>query len=246
MILGLALFSYAEQRANAIAMFAGGYAAFSPDYQNLLREISIGQMLIVIGIVIMIPGIILKKKDSEHDDNLGYGIEEPKYVKESEWNPKKSPTVKGIFIGIIMVSIIFGGIFVSMYHSFVVSSGGMAPELQIFDLIRYNEVPFKEIKINDIIVYYSPSEQDTVIVHRVAAILNEDPFTIRTKGDANPASIPGTDFPITEKEYIGKIVTIIHGGGHITKVFAPPFNIIILVAAFVIPIVIMKKRGKKN
>ena len=69
LILGLALFSYAEQRANAIAMFAGGYAAFSPDYQNLLREISIGQMLIVIGIVIMIPGIILKKEDSESDED---------------------------------------------------------------------------------------------------------------------------------------------------------------------------------
>jgi len=170
--------------------------------------------------------------------------EEP--VKKSEWSPKKSPILKGVIIGIIAVSIIFGGIFVSMYHSFVVSTSGMEPELQIFDLIRYDEIPFNEIKIGDIIVYYSPSEQDKVIVHRVSAITNEDPLTIRTKGDARPTSIPGMDFPITEEEYIGKVAYVIPQVGYVTRVLTPPFNIIILVAAFVIPIVIMKIRERKS
>ena len=163
---------------------------------------------------------------------------------QPEWNLKKSPILKGVIIGIIAVSIIFGGIFVSMYHSFVVTTSGMEPELQIFDLIRYDEIPFNEIKIGDVIVYYSPSEQDRVIVHRVVSIIDDDPLTLKAKGDARPTSIPGTDFPITEKEYIGRVDSITPGGGHISKVFTPPLNIVIIIVAFVTPIVIMKKREK--
>ena len=47
-----------------------------------------------------------------------------------------------------------------------------------------------------------------VIVHRVVSILDDNPKTIRTQGDANPGSIPGTDFPITEEEYIRKNCSI--------------------------------------
>lgn len=34
-----------------------------PEYQALQREIIIGQVMMVIGIIIMIPAIILKKKE---------------------------------------------------------------------------------------------------------------------------------------------------------------------------------------
>ena len=65
--------------------------------------------------------------------------------------------------------------------------------------------PFEDIEVGDIIVFDRPSDHNRVIVHRVASILDDDPKTIRTKGDANPGSIPGTDFPITEEEYLGKV-----------------------------------------
>jgi len=219
--------------------FLGTYFTTAQFFDSVLFNVIIGIPLIVLGAYFLKQYDIAKKKEAEPKKDI-------QYKTQPEWNLKKSPILKGVIIGIIAVSIIFGGIFVSMYHSFVVSTSGMEPELQIFDLIRYDEIPFNEIKIGDIIVYYSPSEQDKVIVHRVSAITNEDPLTIRTKGDARPTSIPGTDFPITKEEYIGKIVTIVPGGGHIAKVFAPPFNIIILVAAFVIPIVIMKIRERKS
>ena len=51
--------------------------------------------------------------------------------------------------------------------------------------------------IGDIIVFDRPSDHDRVIVHRVESITNENPIELRTKGDANSASIPGTDYPIT-------------------------------------------------
>ncbi|MDH5569723.1 MAG: hypothetical protein OEX98_08050 [Nitrosopumilus sp.] len=45
-------------------------------------------------------------------------------------------------------------------------------------------------------MYERPSDHSRVIVHRESQLLMMSPI-IQTKGDANPASIPGTDFPIT-------------------------------------------------
>ena len=54
--------------------------------------------------------------------------------------------------------------------------------------------------------------------------MNDEPKTIRTKGDANPASIPGTDFPITEEEYIGKVAYTLPQVGYVTQLLKPPIN----------------------
>jgi len=72
MILGLALVLYDQPKIDAMEAMVGGFAAVTPQYQAIVREIFIGQMLIVIGIVIMIPRLILKKKekDSDNDDEL--------------------------------------------------------------------------------------------------------------------------------------------------------------------------------
>ncbi len=112
---------------------------------------------------------------------------------------------------------------------YVVSGGNMVPELQVYDvIIIQGNIPFEEIKIGDIIVFDRPSGHDRVIVNRVAAIIDDEPFTIRAKGDANPASIPGTDYPITEDEYIGKVVYVLPQVGYITRIMQPPANYIII------------------
>ena len=41
---------------------------------------------------------------------------------------------------------------------------------------------------------------------------------VRTKGDANPSSIAGTDYPITEKEYLGQVEYVIPQVGYITQI----------------------------
>jgi len=71
----------------------------------------------------------------------------------------------------------------------------------------------------------------------------------RTKGDANPASIPGTDFPITENEYIGKVVDTSQFG-YITRILAPPINYLISaihIGILAIPIIlhIRYRKGKR-
>jgi signal peptidase len=126
---------------------------------------------------------------------------------------------------------------------YVVSSGSMIPNLNIFDvIIVQGHVNFDQLKVGDIIVFNRPNGHDKVIVHRVAEILNKDPLVIRTKGDANPGSIPGTDFPITKDDYIGKVEYVIPQIGYVTRILTPPINYIII--AVIVGIMLVKQFGK--
>jgi signal peptidase len=164
---------------------------------------------------------------------------------------KKSMS-KGILKDIIIVAIGVIVIWVGLQVAFgtqnpfyVVASGSMIPVLQVYDvLIVQGHEPFEDIKVGDIIVFNRPSGHDRVIVHRVASIIDDEPKTIRTKGDANPASIPGTDFPITKEEYIGKVAYVIPQIGYVTQLLKPPINYIIIV--IVIGIMVVKQISKKK
>ena len=161
--------------------------------------------------------------------------------------PKK--IVKDILIVVIGVLAIWIGlqvVFGTENPFYVVASGSMIPVLEVYDvLIVQGHDPFEEVEIGDIIVFNRPSDHNRVIVHRVVSIIDENPKTIRTQGDANPASIPGTDFPISEEEYIGKVVYTLPQVGYITQLLKPPTNYIII--AIVIGVMIIKQMmGKKK
>lgn len=156
--------------------------------------------------------------------------------------------IKDIIIVVVGIAIIWIGlqlIFGTQNPFYVVSSGSMVPVLQVYDvLVVQGNDPFESVKPGDIIVFNRPSGHDRVIVHRVVSILDDDPYTVRTKGDANPASIPGTDFPITEKEYIGKVAYVVPQIGYITRILTPPINYIII--AIIIGVMIFKQIAKKK
>jgi signal peptidase len=150
-----------------------------------------------------------------------------------------------VAIGVIVIWVGLQVVFGTQNPFYVVASGSMIPVLQVYDvLIVQGHVPFEDVKVGDIIVFNRPSGHDRVIVHRVAAIIDDDPKTIRTKGDANPASIPGTDFPITKEEYIGKVAYTIPQVGYVTQLIKPPINYVIIV--IVIGIMIVKQMSKKK
>ena len=157
--------------------------------------------------------------------------------------------IKDIAIVAIAVIVIWIGLqaaFGTQNPFYVVASGSMIPALQVYDIIVIQgHEPFELIQVGDIIVFDRPSDHNRVIVHRVESILNEDPKTVRTQGDANPSFIRGTDYPITEEEYIGKVAYIIPQVGYITQILKPPMNYIII--AIVIGIMIIKQfTGKKK
>jgi signal peptidase len=161
--------------------------------------------------------------------------------------PKK--IIKDILIvavGVLAIWIGLQAAFGTQNPFYVVASGSMVPVLEVYDvLVVQGHDPFEEIEIGDIIVFNRPSDHNRVIVHRVVSIIDEDPKIIRTQGDANPASIPGTDFPISEEEYIGKVVFTLPQVGYVTQILKPPTNYIII--AIVIGVMVVKQMmGKKK
>jgi len=138
-----------------------------------------------------------------------------------------------IGVGVLIIWVGIQVIFGTSNPFYVVSSGSMIPELLVYDVIVVKgNIEFDEIEKGDIIVFYAPAKYDRgierVIVHRVNTILDEDPRVIQTKGDANPRSIAGTDYPITEKEYLGKVEYVVPQIGYITQILQPPINYIII------------------
>jgi len=163
---------------------------------------------------------------------------------------------KGVIKDLVIVGMGLAIIWVGVWATFgvnpfyVVASGSMIPALNVYDvlIVQGAYAPFEEVQIGDIIVFDRPSGHDRVIVHRVVSITDDDPRTLRTKGDNNVASIPGTDFPITEKEYIGTVQFQIPQIGFVTQILKPPTNyiLIVVVIGFMIVREIIKKRKVKE
>jgi len=156
--------------------------------------------------------------------------------------------VKDVIIIAVCVAVIWIGLtayFGAQNPFYVVSSGSMYPELAMHDIIVISgHMPFEDVKIGNFIVFDRPKDHDKVIVHRVVAVVDDNPKTLRTKGDNNQHSIVGTDYPITKDEYIGTVVHVIPQVGFITKILQPPINYIII--AVIIGIMVIRQIYKKE
>lgn len=166
-----------------------------------------------------------------------------------EKKDKKFSIIKDIAIIIIGVVLIWFAVKVVFNVDnpfYVVSSGSMIPVLNVGDILIVKDGnTFNSLKVGDIIVFDRPQGGDRVIVHRIIEI--SDRFgekVIVTKGDANDGIIPGTDFPILEKDYIGSVAYVVPKVGLVLKYLNPPVNYIII--AGIIGILIYTNMKKKN
>jgi signal peptidase I len=169
-------------------------------------------------------------------------------------NESRVPSIiKDVVIVVIGVAVIWLGlrfVFDTGNPFYVVSSGSMVPNLNVNDILVVRDGnSFQDLKVGDIIVFDRPDGADRVIVHRVAEIFDDSEGNhqiIRTKGDANDGSIPGTDFPIREDDYIGKVAYVIPGAGVVTKILSPPVNYIIIAAIIALMVVTQISKRKNN
>ena len=161
-----------------------------------------------------------------------------------------SGIVKDIIIVAVCVAVIWIGLtayFGAQNPFYVVSSGSMYPELAMYDIIVVSgHASFEDVAIADIIVFDKPEDHSKVIVHRVVAVVDDDPKTLRTQGDNNQRSIVGTDYPITKEEYIGTVVYVIPQVGFITKILQPPINYIIIAVIIGVMIIRQIVKNKKK
>ena len=151
-----------------------------------------------------------------------------------------------IVIGVVLIWFAVKVVFNVDNPFYVVSSGSMIPVLNVGDILIVKDGnTFNSLKVGDIIVFNRPQGGDRVIVHRIIEI--SDRFgekVIVTKGDANDGIIPGTDFPIREKDYIGSVAYTVPKVGLVLKYLNPPVNYIIIVG--IIGILIYTNMKKKN
>jgi signal peptidase I len=103
----------------------------------------------------------------------------------------------------------------NLNSTLIMTSSSMSPNLRQNDGVIVDHFPFNNLKIGDIIAFRTSPGTDasgnhSTIVHRVAQIVTENGQRIvRAKGDANPDSIHGVDYPIFQRNYIGKVVYVI-------------------------------------
>jgi len=151
-----------------------------------------------------------------------------------------------IVIGVVLIWFAVKVVFNVDNPFYVVSSGSMIPVLNVGDILIVKDGnTFNSLKVGDIIVFNRPQGGDRVIVHRIIEV--SDRFgekVIVTKGDANDGIIPGTDFPIREKDYIGSVAYTVPKVGLVLKYLNPPVNYIII--AGIIGILIYTNIKKKN
>ena len=160
--------------------------------------------------------------------------------------------IKGIVRDVVIVAVSIAIIWIGLQAYFgtsnpfyVVSSGSMYPTLAMYDIIVVTgHAQFDDVTVGDVIVFDRPKDEAKVIVHRVVAEVGVDPKVLRTKGDNNQESIPGTDYPITEENYLGTVVYVIPQVGFITKILQPPINYIII--AVIIGIMVIRQISKRK
>jgi signal peptidase len=100
--------------------------------------------------------------------------------------------------------------------TYIMVGNSMSPNIRQNDtMVVDSHFPFDNLNAGDIIVFNSygttSSGEHIPIIHRVVQIITDDQGDriIRTKGDANPDSIPGIDYPVFQQNYIGKVISVI-------------------------------------
>ncbi|MFY9795769.1 MAG: signal peptidase I [Candidatus Nitrosopolaris sp.] len=125
------------------------------------------------------------------------------------------------FVALVLVSLVLMPAFMyaqtpPVNSTYIMIGNSMSPNIRDNDgMVVDSHFPFNKLNVGDIIVFNSydttNSGQHIPIIHRVAQIITDDQGDriIRTKGDANPDSIPGIDYPVFQQNYIGKVVSVI-------------------------------------
>lgn len=96
---------------------------------------------------------------------------------------------------------------------YAVISGSMEPAIPTGSLVLVKAVEDSTVEVDDVIAYYSDSDNGAIITHRVV-----DNQVISgqfiTKGDANPSNDPT---PVDYDRYIGKVIFSVKYLGYIAS-----------------------------
>lgn len=164
-------------------------------------------------------------------------------------------------LGFCLVAILLIGLDSNFY---VVVSDSMIPSLITGHVVMTSTdndtcSSFECLKVGDVIVFHpnyptENSESGKIIVHRIEEIGfdSDGQRVIRTRGDANPQSIQGVDYPISKNNYVGKVIHVIPYAGLLlmyldllARVVMQPM-LYFMIGAIVIAIFLLEYKKKKQ
>ena len=120
-----------------------------------------------------------------------------------------------------------------------VFSGSMEPELKVGAVVITRPVDAEEIKVGDILTFYSPlSEQLTS--HRVIAVEQGSSLHFSTKGDANKDADP---FTLPPENVVGKVCFHIPYFGYVAQFVKTPLGLLLTLCLPGLIIIVMELRN---
>jgi len=165
--------------------------------------------------------------------------EDIQYKSRPERNLKKSPILKGVIIGIILIVIFWGIYGLALSQTFYMINDALSPDVMKGDLMHYQRTPFNEIKVGDIIAFIPSDKVEFETMVGIVRIIGTGSY-VQTSNNVNPNTLSS----VFEKDYVGKIISVT-SQGWISTVYSSPYHLLVITAVlFVIPIVIMKIREK--
>jgi signal peptidase I len=211
-----------------------------------------------------------KNENDNNNTTTNNRQHEQKSSKRGNFLPNE---VKYVIIGVAAVATFWFGLTIVLQVNnpfYVVSSESMVPTLMVGDLVVLRNgadgggFSFSDLQVGDIIVFHTEDGGGRTIVHRIVEIYQaennnnvdsdrgtkEGDRLVKTKGDNNPVSYEVLDYPISEADYYGKVISIIPKVGLVT---IPPYNYVIAgVAAGLLSVtgilgyVVYQKNSKKD
>ena len=103
-------------------------------------------------------------------------------------------------------------------------SGSMEPQLGVGSLVISRPVNAREVIVNDIITFRSPTN-GKLMSHRVAAVERDESYQFRTKGDANEDVDP---YLVPAENVVGRVCFKVAHMGRIVEYLKTPLGFILL------------------
>src|SRR3954468_9708220 len=94
----------------------------------------------------------------------------------------------------------------------VIETPSMGTAAPVGTLILTKPVPLSQLKVGDIVTYRPPNLPDSLVTHRVVAVLADGNLQVR--GDINGAVDP---FPVTQESLVGQVVAHYRGLGWLVR-----------------------------
>jgi len=114
-------------------------------------------------------------------------------------------TLMSVLVFFLLQSRIAGGApSIAGYQLYIVLSGSMSPAFETGSVVLVRPLAPSAVQPGDIITYRDPDPEkaDTIVTHRVMAVLPTEPLSFTTRGDANNAN---DLIPIPASNLLGRV-----------------------------------------